>query len=329
MDAKITKSRLGHMLSYDWIKILALCAVAVIVWVLLFTTLAPRATAGQTFEIYCYPNTSMTSRGGDLGALHKSGALSGDVLDISVNELTDDGLTYTLPAHFSAGQGDVMFVSSYRYEAGKDEEDNPVYTSDLEQFVAGYTGYCVWLGEEEFPIEGYENNLNTYNYLESCRAYLAKYYPDGLDGEQDKAAVERDFRARIKGDNRYKRESQIAAGLIEEYSRLARLCEGYENVLGYLQDGTVSVQSVPVSVDADGDGTEETVELQVAFDLGNVPGLEHFVVSERSEDGVRTSAYVSMVVLNIRMQEEALRYEQITYLDSLVKESARLLAEES
>ena len=31
MDAKITKNRVGHLLSYDWIKILAICAAVVVV----------------------------------------------------------------------------------------------------------------------------------------------------------------------------------------------------------------------------------------------------------------------------------------------------------
>ena len=54
MDAKITKSRLGLLLSYDWIKIIGICVAAVLVWTLLFTTLATRATSGQIFEIYAY-----------------------------------------------------------------------------------------------------------------------------------------------------------------------------------------------------------------------------------------------------------------------------------
>lgn len=39
MDAKITKQRLGLLLSYDWIKIIGICAAAVLVWALLFTTM--------------------------------------------------------------------------------------------------------------------------------------------------------------------------------------------------------------------------------------------------------------------------------------------------
>ena len=60
-----------------------------------------------------------------------------------------------------------------------------------------------------------------------------------------------------------------------------------------------------------------------------MPGLENLLVTSRSEDGTRTSESVNMVILNPRLQEEALRYEQITFLDYLVKESARLQELES
>ena len=49
MDAKITKERLGLLLSYDWIKIACICIAAVAAWLLLFTSTAtrpPHARAG-------------------------------------------------------------------------------------------------------------------------------------------------------------------------------------------------------------------------------------------------------------------------------------------
>ena len=52
MDARITKKRVGHMLSYDWIKIIAIAAAAIVLWSLLFTMTATRATVGQTFYLY-------------------------------------------------------------------------------------------------------------------------------------------------------------------------------------------------------------------------------------------------------------------------------------
>lgn len=341
MDAKITKTRLGHMLSYDWIKIIGLCAVVVVVWILLFTTLAPRATTGQLLEVYVYTNVTMDSRAvGDLNKLHENGALSFDALDYSVNELTDDSVSIVLPAHFSAGQGDIMFVSSYRYDSGQvDENKQPVYTSDLEQFVGSYIGTCVWLGGEAEPPYGSDaSNPNTLDYLTSCANYLGRYYPDGLDGDLDRPAVETDFRARIAGDNRYKKESQIVAGLEEECARLTNLRDAYLRVRGYLENGTLSVTALDLTVqsekDENGDGTVDSNDLKqvkgyFSFDLSNVRGLEHLITTTRSEDGTATAQSVNMIVLNTRLQEESSRYEQVTYLDYLVRESARLADLES
>ena len=217
MDAKITKNRVGHLLSYDWIKILAICAAVVVVWVILFTTIAPRATDGQKFEVYVYLRVSYyTDRFGKLDSLHEKDALSYDVLDYSVNTLQEDSASTVLAAHFGAGQGDVMFISGYEYEE-TDSDGNKTTTSDLQKFLYSYGGNCVWLGNSaDYPL-GESTNPNAQSYLGSCRAYLEKYYPDGLGGEMDKSAVESDFRARAKGDNRYKRESQIKAGLEKEY----------------------------------------------------------------------------------------------------------------
>ena len=54
MDAKITKTRLGLLLSYDWIKIVGSWVAVVLLWLLIFTMTATRATTGQSFELYAY-----------------------------------------------------------------------------------------------------------------------------------------------------------------------------------------------------------------------------------------------------------------------------------
>lgn len=352
MDAKITKARIGHMLSYDWIKIVAICAVVVVVWVLLFTTLAPRATLGQTFEIYVYSRVSLRSNLGSLDSLHGNNslsysALSYDVLDMSQNNLIDGSENTVMSAHFAAGQGDVLFISSYEYDSGEDDENgDPVMTSDLYEYITGYMGYSAWLGgENEYPYGSAQNNPNRQDYLTSCRQYLEQYYTGDIaaaSAEQDKQAIEEDFRARIDGDNRYKRESQIQAGLVQEYERIEDLRIAYNNVVGYLSadnkgaDGetpTLSIPGLDLTVqsenDENGDGTVDgndtrQVKGYFSFDLSNVPGLENILTTTRSADETATSQSVNMVIVNPRMQEEALRYEQITFLDYIIKESARL-----
>ena len=57
MDAKITKKRLGHLLSYDWIKMILAVVLAIVVWSLVFTTSATRITNTQRFVVCNYLNT--------------------------------------------------------------------------------------------------------------------------------------------------------------------------------------------------------------------------------------------------------------------------------
>ena len=80
MDAKITKKRLGHQLSYDWIKIAGTCILAVVLLLVLFTTIATRPTAGQTFDFYTFFDVRFnSSRLGSLDTLKEKGALSYDI----------------------------------------------------------------------------------------------------------------------------------------------------------------------------------------------------------------------------------------------------------
>ena len=52
MDARITKQRLGNLLSYDWLKMLIAIVIAVFLIILLFTMTATRVTNAQTFAVY-------------------------------------------------------------------------------------------------------------------------------------------------------------------------------------------------------------------------------------------------------------------------------------
>ena len=142
MDAKITKKRLGLLLSYDWIKIIGICVAAVLVWVLLFTTMATRATNGQSFDIYLYPNVYSHIDADTLHTRDENDALSYDVLDISLNSLTSDTMSTILSAHFAAGQGDVMFVPYSEPQRDAETGEITAY-SGLDAFLASYSSNCL------------------------------------------------------------------------------------------------------------------------------------------------------------------------------------------
>jgi hypothetical protein len=79
MDIKVNGSRLKNLLSYDWVKMLASIIAGIVVWTLLFTTLATRATVGEEFYFVIYDNVSTESyskSGSYLSKLKKDGVLS-------------------------------------------------------------------------------------------------------------------------------------------------------------------------------------------------------------------------------------------------------------
>ena len=62
MDAKITKQRLGGMLSYDWFKIVAVAAAVILGWSLVLTMTATRITPAQQFTVFNhYANNGLAS----------------------------------------------------------------------------------------------------------------------------------------------------------------------------------------------------------------------------------------------------------------------------
>lgn len=338
MDAKITKKRLGHMLSYDWIKIIAICAAVVFVWVMLFATLATRATMGQTFEIYVYTGITVhTDRISNLNMLHSNGALSYDVLDYNFTTLSEPNTQ--LSAYMPNNQGDVMFITdTVITETTTDEETGTEETTitdygDLHTFLNNYLSYISWAGEVG-EVDIYGKNVAAESYFGNCAAYLSEFYKD-KDGdgtgdidpasspEQDTEKIESAFRSRIRKDKRYKRESDIKEGLEREYDRIEKLRVAYNNVEGYFADGTLGIREkeLTLETDSDEDGNNDTVKVQYAIDLSGIRNIEDFMINNKTEDenGAGTGKDLCMLILNEKSQEAALRYEAVTFLDYIVK----------
>mgnify|MGYP005957880225 CR=1 FL=1 len=332
MDAKITKKRLGIMLSYDWIKIIAICAAVVVVWSLIFTMTATKATIGQQFGVYGYPGVSIdSSHLGDLSDMRsddvrEGGGLSYDVLDYSVNTYgsrSDAGTV--LSAHIPAGSADIMFTNSVDTIDNKGDEDpsNDTVTqaSGYQTFVQTYRAHCAWLGDPDTPVLGHKYNTN---YFLDCENYLKRFFSfesgdyEGLkNAELDRAAAESNFRSRMKKDKRYKNEGQIQEGLQDEYKRLLSLRDAYADVQSWLQDGTLSLASVDIEVQAE-DGSEETTteKWTYAFDLSKVPNIT-YVLRNSEQEGSAEGLCMSIINTGSSGEEDR-RYEPFTFLAYIV-----------
>ncbi len=326
MDAKITKSRLGLLLSYDWIKILCICLAAVLVWMLLFTTLATRATNGQRFEIYTYPGVQIKNVSPSLEILHQKNALSYDVLEVTVNDLEDNSYKDTiLQAHFAAGQGDVMFVADS--PETYDDSGNLESLGKLQDFLLRYRSNAIWLGEETFDEAtlGIEYASTFPSYFADCEAYLNRFYGgDFQNGSLDRDAVRENFEARMAKDKRFKTQEQWDAGLEQEYERIENLCASYKRVREWVSndspDDPIELRKSLVPIDRNNDGAIEKGEWYegtFAFDLGNIQNISQFAVNETGESA--TGEDLCMCVLQTGSSgENDLRYEPFTFLTYLV-----------
>ena len=329
MDAKITKQRLGLLLSYDWIKIIGICAAAVLVWALLFTTMATRATNGQSFEMYLYPGVSLSSSV-NVETLHtrdENDVLSYDILNFSSMTLDSSAMDTILSAHFAAGQGDVFFAPDT--EPTKDEDGNITAYNGLDDFIGGYFSNALWLDPDltvkEHTIEsGGEKKGSFSNYFYDCAQYLYCFYVGGWASGTVYDAPEGDnFDERMKGDKRYKNEAQREAGRQKEIVRIQNLRDAFENVLGWVssddENSPVRIKTTELSVILESGGEAQTVEWNLSFDLSNIDHLTDFIGYPGGENGTRIADNLCMVVLNTGSSgEEDLRYEPFMLLDYLV-----------
>ena len=328
MDAKITKKRLGLLLSYDWIKIVGICVAAVLVWCLLFTTFGTRPSNGQTFEMYLYPGVSLSSSVDEdtFHAKDENGALSYDVLDFSYVSLAEDTMDTIIAAHFAAGQGDVLFAADL--EPTEDEDGNVTGYNGLDDFLSRYYSHAAWLGTDlqDEPVVGSGGEtLGTFsNYFADCAEYLDGFYDGGWEkGTLNEEKVRGYFDDRMQGDKRFKNEAQREAGRKKEIGRIENLRAAFAKVWGWVssedENSPLRIKTTTVTVDLDGDGTEETVEWQFAFDLSNIDDLTK-ILSYPDDNGTGTKDGLCMVILNQgSSDEQALRYEPITLLEYLVK----------
>ena len=235
MDAKITKKRLGTMLSYDWGKMLLAILSFILVWAIVFSSSATKITPPQTFTIYYYPGVEGGEDYYGLGAIAKrEGVFSYDVLETHSTNMgkKEEGARDLLLAQLPSQEGDVLFAVDSTYKSKKEYEvDGVKYTPTyLEQFLIRFENYAR-------EVDG-ENGL-----LTEMKAYLLRYYDETLQ-VMDEGKVEKDFKARVKklNDKRFNSQKEFKKGLPREIERIALLKKNYEEFLGYLNEGIITLE---------------------------------------------------------------------------------------
>jgi hypothetical protein len=144
MDAKITKYRLSRMLSYDWLKIVAIAVAVIFAWVLIFTMTATRITTTQSFVVYNYMGNMPVSNTKFYTAYDKafnSGVFSYEVLEVECYDLPANAeYAYTvLDSHLAADEGDVVLVADIDNKARPYTKDGKtLYDSYVQTFIGTY-----------------------------------------------------------------------------------------------------------------------------------------------------------------------------------------------
>ena len=335
MDAKITKKRLAHMLSYDWVKVIGAVLAAILVWSIIFTTTATRITNTQRFVVCNYKGLNFAKT---FTAEHSLEIIEAEWVD---NMRGGDSMFAELfQANLEVGEGDVMLLSDYSVsreekkdengEVMKDGEGNVLYEYSeetyLSQALTYYYHYFTRLDDGE----------SQKGYFTEMKEYLDKFYD--LTGEEQKnygetvlkkatfdessfneVLAESEFRARIQTnqDKRYKTEEQIAAAIPQEIARIQSYLKAYNDFFAYADAGYISFTCSTMQL------TEEitvsgTFGVNLCPDEQKMGGLKEYCYYA-DLDGVVTAKNIHATFLNLDGLDKSYQYENILFVNALIE----------
>ena len=325
MDAKITKIRLSRMLSYDWLKIIGIAAAVIIVWILIFTMTATRITTAQSFVVYNYMGNISVSSTKFYDAYNKAfnnGVFSYEVLEAECYDLPMNAeYAYTvLDSHLAADEGDVVLVADIDDTSRAYVKDGKtLYDSYLQSFVGSY----------RYRLENLDPEAMG-GYFDRMEKYLNSYYNgDYENGALNPAKVEADFRARIKAnkDKRYKKESEIKAGIAKDIERIQAYRDALVEFYGYLEAGLIALDKTTIYDHANGDKVvfEGVMSINLCPNVETMGKLSEYVAYQVPyEDDAGETKYSksaeNMHIAFLRMEttEPGFEYESLLYVNDLV-----------
>ncbi len=310
MDAKITKSRLGNFLAYDWLKIILFVVIAVFALWVLFTSVATRPRDDQQYEIYGYLGLEQGGDGISLSdRLAEEKCFSYDVLDVTFEVFNDKqygSAAYT--ARRAAGQGKAMFVAGQNYTL-KDQDGVEHTENYLNDFVSSCISGEGETGEQLNPL------FDLPAFMSECEEYLTGVFGETWreNNVPDEARVKELFLARNDGDKRFRSATKKEAGIAMERERLLKLREDYLSVSAALEEGTISYKDYL---------SKGGKTYTVALNVGGLARLSNLVYYNRTtEEGKteRTAEDVYLVLFYNGEKSTDLKFEGISFIRWLVE----------
>ena len=320
MDAKITKKRLSQMLSYDWMKIIAVAVGVIVVWSLVFSMTATRIIPSQAFGIYAYTGTTVTTRFSSLPERAKD-FFSYEVIEFKTEDINTGGKEYAyqiMEARLTTDEVDVLFVP---HVAGGDIQ----YTLDGEQKTTTYLeDFLYRFYASAYRLDG-ENG-----YLTKMEKYLNDYYkgdytnPNNVDEEK----IETDFRAKVKErkDKRYKTETKIQAGVQGEIARLKMYRQAFADFNDYLEKGYISLQEVTLHF-TDSEGKTNSVTGKFSINLcpdetlmGDLKKEVYYrVLDEETQEYKSSIQDMNILIIKDKVENYGFEFERLGLITHLVQ----------
>ena len=330
MDIKINGGRLKNLLSYDWVKMLVSVIAGIVVWSLLFTTLATRVTVGEEFVFMVYENVNTvnsTKNNELLSQMKEDEVLSYDVLKTYVSNLTSAGqysASYMLSLRTSIQEGDVLLISDGRAVEVKEGEDDPAkeinnainarYLYDFESFLSDAHTYCVSNGFIQ------ENSDGTYvvdeqkieNYFRSVRLKSAGNY-------------RKTYRSELKKQEGVKLEIKRITAIYENYLFVKRAIDNAkEEGNDFLWYGALN------QYDDDGnviEGAEKYYAYGIDLYKLNQPFVESETVKKPSvadtwyvsANGKTTAEGLVLAVFDFKAHQSDLQYESLAFVKYIIE----------
>ena len=322
MDAKITKTRIAHMLSYDWLKIIGFGLVLILFWNLIFTITATPVQPSQQFTVFNHHANRALS---DEYYYHLSDVVNGDtfsyeVMEATTNDIAKSGeyasLMYSV--RLQTDEGDVMFIPklvdpSTAYEESGETKYGANY---LQSFLKGNRAYLYDLDPEK---EG--------GYFYELKAYLNGYYEDYNNAETiDREKIAREFiaRAKKKKDKRFKTEEQLALGAQKEVERIQKYRDALLKLEDFLSRGIVAFEEV--------EATSGEYHFKGKFALNICPNedtmgeLKKYAsyaetgVDEEGKETLKITAKdMCVMFFNTKGTEESFEYESLLYVVHMIE----------
>lgn len=223
MDNKITKKRLSDLLSYEWIFMIIIAVVAILGWELIYHVSSVQLTVGQKFKFYYDESVVSVSNSELVKGLLERDTFSYDV--IKLNTETLDSENNVLSSRLSIQDGDVIFTDIKGIDKTVERDGVQVPAMVRAKVHVDSFSYVMYALDDM---------------LEDAKTYLKdNFIKDGQEIDLvniDDIKLERVFRQRMDGDNRYRKEEQIKEGIKKERVRIEKLIKDVKYFEDFISD---------------------------------------------------------------------------------------------